>query len=67
MKMEGFSSRMLLSSNRHSRARGNPGLGTVKLAWIPAFAGMTEWAAVAAIEQSMIRTKFSKKDTKHEG
>ena len=27
---------------RHSRARGNPGLFTAELAWIPAFAGMTE-------------------------
>jgi hypothetical protein len=40
--IEGFSSRMLLFSNRHSRARGNPGWVTVELAWIPAFAGMTE-------------------------
>ena len=26
----------------HSRARGNPGLVCAKLAWIPAFAGMTD-------------------------
>jgi hypothetical protein len=35
MEIEVFSSRMLLSSNRHSRARGNPDLVTVGLAWIP--------------------------------
>jgi len=32
----------VLPSNRHSRARGNPGLLCAELAWIPAFAGMTE-------------------------
>ena len=32
----------LVPSTRHSRARGNPGLVSAKLAWIPAFAGMTE-------------------------
>jgi len=29
-------------ATRHSRARGNPGLFSAELAWIPAFAGMTE-------------------------
>ncbi len=32
----------LLCSNRHSRAGGNPGSFSAKLAWLPAFAGMTE-------------------------
>jgi hypothetical protein len=54
---------MLLFSNRHSRARGNPGWVTVELAWIPAFAGMTEKAPVAAVKQSMICTIFSEGDT----
>jgi hypothetical protein len=31
-----------IPSARHSRARGNPGLLSAELAWIPAFAGMTE-------------------------
>jgi hypothetical protein len=33
---------MLNSPNRHSRAGGNPDLIPAELAWIPAFAGMTE-------------------------
>jgi len=33
---------MLFCLTRHSRARGNLGLSCVELAWIPAFAGMTE-------------------------
>ena len=33
---------LLPSSIRHSRACGNPGLFSALLAWIPAFAGMTE-------------------------
>ena len=37
---------MLLSSNRHSRAGGNPGLFFAELAWIPPFAGMTELRGV---------------------
>ena len=31
-----------LCSICHSRAGGNPGLFTAELAWVPAFAGMTE-------------------------
>ena len=38
----GISLHRVLSSTRHSRARGNPGLFSNELAWIPAFAGMTE-------------------------
>ena len=33
---------MLLPPTRHSRAGGNPGLLPAELAWVPAFAGMTE-------------------------
>ena len=33
-----------IPSARHSRARGNPGLLSAELAWIPAFAGMTKEA-----------------------
>ncbi len=32
----------LIYSIRHSRAGGNPGLFSCELAWIPAFAGMTD-------------------------
>ena len=32
---------MLIFSTRYSRARGNPGLVSAQLAWIPAFAGTT--------------------------
>ena len=38
----GISLHRVRSSTRHSRARGNPGLLCAELAWIPAFAGMTE-------------------------
>ena len=38
----GNSFHMVLPATRHSRARGNPGLFSAELAWIPAFAGMTE-------------------------
>src|SRR3970282_2291334 len=38
----GISLRRVLPSTRHSRARGNPGWFSAELAWIPAFAGMTE-------------------------
>jgi len=38
----GISLHGVLPSNRHSRARGNPGLLCAELAWMPAFAGMTE-------------------------
>ncbi len=37
-----YSQNMLPASIRHSRARGNPGFFCAQLAWIPAFAGMTE-------------------------
>ncbi|MGZ8427723.1 MAG: hypothetical protein ACXWYD_22480, partial [Candidatus Binatia bacterium] len=38
----GWHSQNMIPSIRHSRARGNPGLFCAELAWIPAFAGMTE-------------------------
>jgi len=38
----GISLHVVLPSTRHSRARGNPGWFSAELAWIPAFAGMTE-------------------------
>ena len=69
--MEGFPSADVLPSTRHSRARGNPGLFSAELAWIPAFAGMTEprvnsayfgffilWIIHAAVFQE--RTKVTK-------
>ena len=31
-----------IPSARHSRVRGNPGLLSAELTWIPAFAGMTK-------------------------
>ena len=57
------SQNMLPSSIRHSRARGIPGLVYTELAWIPAFAGMTEpWRLfVVHIIPSHV---FSKEDTK---
>ena len=42
--MEGIFLRMVLSATRPSRARGNLGLFSAQLAWIPAFAGMTDGA-----------------------
>ena len=33
---------LIFSSTRHSRASGNPGVVCAELAWIPAFAGMTD-------------------------
>jgi len=36
---------VVLPATRHSRARGNPGLFSTELTWIPAFAGMTEPSA----------------------
>jgi hypothetical protein len=54
---------MLLCSNRHSRARGNPGSFSAELAWIPAFAGMTEpWCLIIA--KIIPAQVFSKEDTK---
>src|SRR5438874_8950172 len=50
MKIDGFLS-AYSSCARHSRARGNPGLGSAGLAWIPAFASMTELMLVAEMEQ----------------
>ena len=41
-EISGISPPQAISSIRHSRARGNPGLLSAELAWIPAFAGMTE-------------------------
>ena len=38
----GISHHVVLPATRHSRARGNPGLFSAELTWIPAFAGMTE-------------------------
>jgi hypothetical protein len=44
--------RVVLPATRHSRARGNPGLFSAELTWIPAFAGMTEpsgpWSSAGA-------------------
>jgi hypothetical protein len=49
MEIERFCSRMLLSSNRDSRARGKPGLVTVELAWIPV-RGYDGMGPIAAVE-----------------
>jgi len=47
------------SSTRHSRALGNPGSFTAELAWMPAFAGMTEQDAFSLSETSAPKS-FSK-------
>jgi hypothetical protein len=53
---------MPIFSTRHSRVRGNPGLVCAELAWIPAFAGMTDPGRLFV---SWIATGvFSKKDMK---
>jgi hypothetical protein len=45
----------------HSRAGGNPGFFAAELAWIPAFAGMTEQKrSVNTIERSVICAGFLK-------
>ncbi|MGZ9188205.1 MAG: hypothetical protein ACXW6R_26395, partial [Candidatus Binatia bacterium] len=60
-----YSQNMLPSSIRHSRARGNPGLFCAELAWIAAFAGMTE--PPEALRVHIIPSHvFSKEDTKEE-
>ena len=42
---------MVVPSTPHSRARGNPGLFSNELAWIPAFAGTTEaWGLVRSAD-----------------
>ena len=41
--MEGFALARF-TTTRHSRVRGNPGWFSAQLAWIPAFADMTEAA-----------------------
>ena len=57
--MEGFPSTGP-PSTRHSRARGNPGLFSAELTWIPAFAGMTEPSGSRAwMEQSLVRVLHS--------
>jgi hypothetical protein len=58
MKIDVFSS-ACSSSARHSPARGNPGWGGAGLAWIPAFAGMTEVMLVAKMEQIVIYAGIS--------
>ena len=57
------SQNMLPSSIRHSRARGNPGLFCAELAWIPAFAGMTEprWLFVVDIIPSQVFSKEARR------
>ena len=59
------SQNMLPSSIRHSRARGNPGLFCAQLAWIPAFAGMTEPRRLFVVHIIPSQV-FSKEDTKEE-
>jgi hypothetical protein len=54
---------MLLSSNRHYRPGGNPGLFLAELAWIPAFAGMTELGGFFVLEIIFVCV-FSKENTK---
>jgi len=54
---------MLLSSNRHSRAGGNPGLFFAELAWIPAFTGMTELGGFF-VREIIFACEFSKKRRK---
>ena len=44
--------------DRHSRVRGNPGLVTAELAWIPAFAGMTE----ELMERRNLRRFFTRRE-----
>ena len=53
----------LISSTCHSRAGGNPGLFSAELAWIPAFAGMTDPGGIftAQIISGLV---FSKEDMK---
>ena len=54
----------LLCSNRHSRAGGNPGSFPAELAWIPAFAGMTEHRWPHRYADHSQAQVFSKEDTK---
>jgi len=59
----GNSLHMVLPSTRRSRARGNPGLFSAELAWVPTFAGMTECRR--PLHSTDHRTHgFSKEDTK---
>ncbi|MGZ8443905.1 MAG: hypothetical protein ACXWXZ_10945 [Candidatus Binatia bacterium] len=60
------SQNMLPSSIRHSRAHGNPGLFCAELAWIPAFAGMTEPRRLFGVHiiPSQVFSKEVTKDTK---
>jgi len=53
----------LISSTCHSRAGGNPGLFSAVLAWIPAFAGMTDAGGlcVARIIPAQVFSKESMK------
>ena len=62
MKMVGIP-RTRSPSIRHSRARGNPGLFCAELAWIPAFAGMTEPRRLFVVHIIPSHV-FSKDDTK---
>jgi hypothetical protein len=55
---EWSSFRTRLPLMRHSRAGGNPGLSCTELAWIPAFAGMTEPSRFVA--QIILAQVFSK-------
>jgi hypothetical protein len=66
MKLAGFSLDMLLYSICHSRAGGNPGMFSAELAWIPAFAGMTELRTSVRFAEHhlMVIFKEGTKDTK---
>ncbi|MGZ9262785.1 MAG: hypothetical protein ACXW6V_25255, partial [Candidatus Binatia bacterium] len=59
----GWHSQNMIPSIRHSRARGNPGLFCAELAWIPAFAGMTEPRSLFVVHIIPAHV-FSKEDTK---
>ena len=62
----GWDSRMKrLCLTRHSRARGNPGLICAQLAWIPAFAGMTNPGDLFIVETLTLHV-FSRGHEGHE-
>src|SRR5215207_4368145 len=63
MKLRGSLHQRLRSSICHSRAGGNPGLFSAELAWIPAFAGMTE-SRRFFVSQNVSPQVFSKDDSK---
>ena len=67
MKLAGFSLHMLLYSICHSRAGGNPGLFSAELAWIPAFAGMTELRTSVRFAEHHVMVIFREEHEGHEG